>query len=116
LVANKPFDPKAGSFVLDYADFVLLVVNPSNGAMQVARRKDGKPDVVDPRESDYIHCVGRNTEEVIHPDEVMADNFVRCLARAKPKHRSEATPELVDAFEALLRTGNASAPARRCAF
>jgi hypothetical protein len=117
IFSKKPaYEPEAGNFVLDYADFTLLVVNPANGAMQVTRGKDGRLDTLGPGQTEYLHCVGRNTDEIIHPDEVMADNFVRVLARAEPSHPSEPTPALIDAFEALLRTGAAPEQARRCPF
>lgn len=114
LVASHPaFDPAVGTFVLDYVDFELLAVDTSSGAVRARRAPDGKLDFIHPAGSAYLRCVGRNTEEVIHPDEVIAESFVLVLARGASGQEEEQAPSpgLVDDLESLLRTGESKAPA-----
>jgi hypothetical protein len=94
LLSKRPgYDPELGDSVLAYLQFKLIVVAPAKG----------QPRMIEP-DDDYLRCVGRNSEEVFHPDEIMADNFVRVLARADRTRAMEPTPELVDDLESLLRT------------
>jgi hypothetical protein len=105
LSKRSGYDPELGNSVIAYFQFKLVVVAPSSGQLHM----------LDPDDA-YLRCVGRNSEEVFHPDEIMADNFVRVLARADPRHSAEPTPELVDDLESLLRAGKPPAPKARCRF
>ena len=40
----------------------------------------GRPQLLDPRPtSGYLDQVGRNTGYIIHPDEILAENFVKLI-------------------------------------
>jgi hypothetical protein len=55
--------------------------------------------VIDPtREPAFLAQVGRNTDYLIHPDEILADNFVR-LVFADPQVR---TPQILEQMRHIL--------------
>ncbi|QDU92833.1 hypothetical protein [Lignipirellula cremea] len=89
---------KPGGF-FRYLLFRMLSMEQKNGVWQV-RQKDGKPVVFDPvKLSAYTDKVGRNTRYLIHPDEILADNFV-LLVREQPDVES---PQVLESLRKLLK-------------
>lgn len=75
----KQYDAKKGGRLFDYLTFRLLVVDKTGGKWR-ARMKDAQPVVLDPKTIDsYFDQIGRNTNYIWHPDEILADNFVHLV-------------------------------------
>ena len=79
LLANGPrFNPnESGASLDDY--FRLLVVNPV-GTGWAPQLVAGHPRLLKPEATQgWFEQIGRNTRYTIHPDEILADNFVRLI-------------------------------------
>ena len=88
---------KKGS-MFGYLTFRLLAVENDGGRWQ-ARLVRGEPVVIDPKkEPAFFEKIGKNTNYVIHPDEILADNFVHLVLGTKDL----ATPRIVDEMRAAL--------------
>lgn len=60
-------------------DFRLMIVEEANGNF-APKLEGGEPVLLTPREgADYMQKIGRNTGYIIHPEEVLADNFALML-------------------------------------
>jgi hypothetical protein len=80
LLATGPtFNPnERGASPFDY--FRLLVVKPE-GTNWVAQQVAGRPRLLRPADTTgWFEQIGRNTGYTIHPDEILADNFVRLIS------------------------------------
>lgn len=81
---------------------LLLVAPDSAGRWRLDPRQRGQ-NFVHPRDVDgFWQQVGRNTEYIIHPEEILADNF-SLLIQGK---RDVPSPEILDRLDAALRAGN----------
>ena len=79
LLATGPsFNPnERGASPYNY--FRLLVVKP-DGTNCMAQRVAGRPRLLRPAETTgWFEQIGRNTGYTIHPDEILADNFIRLI-------------------------------------
>lgn len=99
LYANAPqYDARRGGSIFQYLTFRLLVLEQHGGQWRVAER-NGKSLVIDPKTVPmYFEKIGKNTNYVIHPDEILADNFVHLVLETKQL----ATPRVVEAMKQLL--------------
>lgn len=71
------FDPNQLGALEDY--FRLMVVTNADGRWS-PRLVDGSPELLKLSEvNGFFQQVGRNTSYIIHPDEILADNFVRLM-------------------------------------
>jgi len=95
----KAYDAKTGGTFFRYVTFRLLVVDQVNGKWQ-PRMKDAQPVVLDPAKVTSFHDqIGKNTNYIIHPDEILADNFVYLIQRSK----NLATPRVVEQMAEVLK-------------
>jgi len=71
------YDLKEGGDLFNYLTFRLLVIEMAQGQWHFARSGDGVPILL-PAEQvpGYFDKIGRNTGYVIHPEEILAENFV----------------------------------------
>lgn len=94
LVASvERFDPTAGGTLFKYLQFRLLEVEPGEGGAWRVKLVDGQPRLTDPKSLDEYHQkIGKNTGYIIHPDEILADNFLY-LVMGREKL---PTPEIVE--------------------
>lgn len=82
LIAKSDYDPEGSSSLFAYLSFKLL---------QVKRENNGWcPDIVDeepvfhsPKNADFQRQIGRNTGYIIHPEEILADNFALIMTDGK---------------------------------
>jgi hypothetical protein len=94
----KDYDAKAGGSFFRYATFRLLVVDQVEGKWQ-PRLKDGQPVVLDPAKvENFREQIGNNTNYILHPDEILADNFVHLVQGAK----NLPTPRIVEQMSKVL--------------
>ncbi len=89
---------KAGGSLFKYLTFRLLALEP-DGDHWRPKLENGEPVFLDPREQpDYARQIGGNTGYIIHPDEILADNFV-LLVRGEGEVK---TPRILEEMSAVL--------------
>ena len=92
------FDPQHGTSLFNYLTVRLLVLENRDGKLQVAMKGE-QPVVLDPRKVDsFFEQVGRNTDYIMHPDEILADNFVHLVL----KRPNLQTPRIVEQMAKVL--------------
>jgi hypothetical protein len=70
------YDPARGGSLFSYLDFKLLLLANDNGTRRAAI-ENGMPVLVEPAEvPGFGEQIGGNTKYIIHPEEILADNFV----------------------------------------
>ena len=98
LTDRDDFDPRRNK-LFDYLQFRLLVVHRVDERWQPKLDEDGVPVLIDGRaNTSYREKIGRNTEYIIHPDEILADNFVHLLMQTKDLK----SPEIVEKMRDIL--------------
>jgi len=94
----KAYDAQKGGSLFTYLTFRLLVVEQRDGKWQAVFH-DEQPTVVDPRKlPGFYEKIGKNTGYIIHPDEILADNFIY-LVTGKQKLE---TPHIVEQMGRIL--------------
>jgi hypothetical protein len=97
--STKDYDAKRGGSFFQYRTFRLMLVERKNDRWQPMLH-DSEPIVVDAKkEPAFYEKIGKNTNYVIHPDEILADNFVRLVM----EDRDLMTPRIVDEMRMTLR-------------
>jgi hypothetical protein len=99
LYSTKPkFDPALGGPFFKYLTFRLMVVEPHGEGWRGSLR-NGEPWLVSPNEvADYGRQIGANTGYIIHPDEILADNFVHAVNDAQQLR----SPQIVEGLRKVL--------------
>jgi len=88
---DAKYRPQPGDSLFRYLEFRLLVIDVRDGKSEV-RLADGQPILIDPRSSQsFQKQIGQNTGYIIHPDEILADNFMHLVVGTQ----GLKTPELV---------------------
>jgi hypothetical protein len=94
----KDFDAGSKRTMFSYLTFRLLVVEKSGGRWQ-PRLVQGEPVVIDPKkEPSFQEQIGKNTNYIIHPDEILADNFVHLVMGTKMLQ----TPRIIEEMRSAL--------------
>lgn len=97
--ATTEFDPQQKRGLMEYVTFRLLVLEQNTGKLTPALMENGQAIVVDPKKTpSFFEQVGKNTNYIIHPDEILADNFIKLVMG----DQNIATPRVVDAMAKLL--------------
>jgi hypothetical protein len=92
------YDVAQGGELFRYLVFKLLEVEKAAGRWQ-PRLMAGKPRLLEvPEVSGFYERVGRNTDYIIHPDEILAENFVK-LIRCET---NVATPRVLEQMGSRL--------------
>jgi hypothetical protein len=74
--AVEHYNPTRGGTLSSYMQFKLMVLENTGGVRRPAL-VNGKPTLLKPNSvPGFIEQVGRNTSYLIHPEEILADNFV----------------------------------------
>lgn len=88
---SEKYDPERGGDFFQYLQFVFLRMN--------AKEASGEPVFMRPNEVSGFHeQIGKNTNYIIHPEEILADNF-RFLILEKKDVKS---PEVLEKLSAAL--------------
>lgn len=96
IAGAEKYDTRRGGNIFDYLTFKLMPVQlsdtpPANG--------EASPRLLDIREvSGYLEKVGRNTQYLVHPEEILAENFVLLLM----EERSVPSPEIIQKMREVL--------------
>jgi hypothetical protein len=94
------YDAKRGGEFFSYLEFKLLLVERRADGTAVPLTADGQqPKLVGLQEvSGFFEEVGRNTGYIIHPEEILADNFVLLVL----EKRDVPSPEVLEKIETIL--------------
>lgn len=93
------YDPKRQR-LFDYLQFRLMAVYRASGTWRPLLM-DGQPQLIDGRHSEsYRERIGENTNYIIHPDEILADNFVHLVMRTSDLK----SPEIVEQMRSILQS------------
>lgn len=78
IYASAPkYDVQKGGEFFRYLVFKLLVIEKTADQYHFKKTSDGQPILLDVREvPDYFNKIGTNTNYIIHPEEILAENFV----------------------------------------
>ena len=97
----EKFDASIGHDISDYWMLRLMVLRQSDQPDRMeARLRDGAPVLLSVAEvSGFFEQVGRNTAYIIHPEEILADNFALMLS-GQSVDSPEILPRLRQAFDA----------------
>jgi len=105
---TKEYDEKRGGEFFDYLQFEFLLLETTNAADPATAAYDDRqirlagPDDI----SGFYEQVGRNTDYIIHPEEILADNFSLLVLGAE----DIPSPEVVRDIRKIL--DNARTPRR----
>jgi len=99
--SHEKYDPNTGRGLFDYLNFRLMAVEPKgDDETFVPVLNKGEPVLLEVASVPaYYDRIGRNTDYIIHPEEVLADNFVLLVQEKK----DVKTPALLDKLRAALR-------------
>ena len=96
--SEQNYDAEKGGSFFRSMQFRLLVIERSGDRWQPAL-KDQQPELLDPKKTPaYQERIGGNTGYIIHPDEILADNFMHLVLRTA----TLPTPKIVDDMRTLL--------------
>lgn len=97
----EKFDPQAGGSLFKYLQFRMLVVERAAGGEWTAKLDNAKPELLNPKEiDDFQRQIGRNTGYIIHPDEILADNFAHLVLGKEGLPNPEILERMRQAFSA----------------
>jgi len=100
IASPDAYDASSGRSLFQYMQFKLLVIERVNDHWQAAEQA-GKPRLLEPSELDsYRSQIGRNTGYIIHPDEILADNFAHLVMQTKDL----PNPTIIDRMQQRLLT------------
>lgn len=99
IFSNEPYNIIKNGDFFDYIEFRLLGVNiKKNNSIPIY--KDGKLLLFKPEEiHDFFNKIGTNTNYIIHPEEILAENFVLMLNEVK----TIKTPEIVNKMRKIFK-------------
>lgn len=98
LYATSDYDVATKKSFFAYLTFRLMVVEKKQGRW-VASEKDGRAVVIDPKKSkNFREQIGDNTNYIIHPEEIMADNFMHLVMGRK----NLPSPQIVEGLRRVL--------------
>ncbi|MEQ8785706.1 MAG: hypothetical protein RIC55_05385 [Pirellulaceae bacterium] len=94
IASSEQYEPGAERGFFKYLQFRLMEVQPHEGGF-APKRNDGEPVLREPQDADdFFEQIGRNTRYIIHPDEILADNFVHLVK----KSGNLDTPRIIEAM------------------
>jgi hypothetical protein len=96
---RERYDPKSGGEFFAYLVFKLMVITNANGTWEPLLVQ-GQPQLLDPQQvQGFFEQVGRNTGYIIHPDEILAENFVSLLNG----ETNLPSPMIIEGMRSVLR-------------
>lgn len=107
LAAPPAYDPKKGGEFFSYLSFKLLIVELNSAGVPSASFADSRPILLDLKDTHgYFDQVGQNTNYIIHPEEILAENFVLLVNKAK----SVKSPEVLTKIKKVLLSSQPDQP------
>jgi hypothetical protein len=104
------YDVRRGGRFFNYLTFKLLLVERADDSDAVTPLYDGgQPRMIDAGQaSGFFEQVGNNTRYIIHPEEILADNFVILVLG----RRHVPSPEIVEKMKKVFEANRPAAPNR----
>ena len=97
--SSSHYDLKRGGEFFDYLVFKFLVLT-NDGGRWAPQMRAGHPQLIEPGEArGFYEQVGRNTDYVIHPDEILAVNFTHLVYG----RTNLPTPRIVTEMDRVLK-------------
>ncbi|HEY0479504.1 MAG TPA: hypothetical protein VGD37_18420 [Kofleriaceae bacterium] len=94
----------------------LELAQDAAGAWQPVRDGSGALVAHDPGATPFAACYGQNTDEIVHPDEIVADSFALLVMGDFPGRPKVRTPALLDDLAAVISDGAKHLPELRCRY
>jgi hypothetical protein len=92
---TEKYDPAVGGEFFNYLEFEFLLMESKGGSAA----KSSRPKLAAPQElSGFEEQVGKNTNYVIHPEEILADNFALLVLG----QQDVPSPEILHKMKAIL--------------
>lgn len=83
--STSKYDVTKGGEFFRYLKISLLVIEKEGDMWRYKRNSNGEPILLELQDvPDYFNRIGSNTNFVIHPEEIIADNFVLVVQGTKP--------------------------------
>ena len=103
LISNKPYYSSSIPTFFAYLKFDLYPLETlNNGSALLVSDLVGNTVLPPEMQNDYFAHIGDNTQYVIHPDEIMADNFMLALQTAADQDYSQYSTEGKELIESVL--------------
>lgn len=94
----KQYDAAQGGSFFRYLTFRLLVVERKDGRLEPVLL-DKEAVVVDPKKiPEFFEKIGKNTNYIIHPDEILADNFIHLVMEDQDLPSPQIVTEMAAVF------------------
>lgn len=102
LSRSEAYDPDLGGEFFNYMQHKMIAVESKGGRwVSTATGAEGAPRLFDPHELEgFDEKIGRNTGYILHPDEILADNFVLLVTGVEP--RNVPTPRILEEMRRAL--------------
>jgi hypothetical protein len=99
--SSEKYDPRRGGEFFGYLQFQFLLVERNDDSATVTPIYDGQnPKLVSIEQvSGFYEQVGRNTGYIIHPEEILADNFALLVLQ----ERNVSSPLVIKKLEGILK-------------
>jgi hypothetical protein len=100
LSSEATYNVERGGEFFDYLTFVLMLVKKDAATGQISTAlNDGKPLLLPPQSTpDYLKQIGTNTKYIIHPEEILADNFALLVLG----EQNVPSPEILQKMKTIL--------------
>jgi len=104
--SSEKYDAKRRGEFFRYLQFRFLLVRRDNSTLAVSAIYDGlEPALVEMKHiSGFYEQVGRNTGYIIHPEEILADNF----ALPTLAQKNVRSPQILDDMRTILAANRAT--------
>jgi len=103
LISNKPYYSSSIPTFFAYLKFDLYPLETlNNGSALLVSDLVGNTVLPPEMQNDYFAHIGDNTQYVIHPDEIMADNFMLALQTVADQDYSQYSTEGKELIESVL--------------
>jgi hypothetical protein len=103
LLAKSPFNAASGGNLFSYLQFRLMELENVAGDRR-PKLVGGQPVLFDPADvAGYHEQIGRNTKYIIHPEEVLADNFVYLINGRRDLASPQVVAGMAEVFKAAAR-------------
>ena len=99
LLASSNYDENRGGRFFDYLGLYFIAVYEDGDKTIPLSVDDGYVIFTPNQVPDYLNIVGRNTNYIIHPEEVLADNFVLLVNNA----RNLPNMEIIEKMKLILK-------------
>jgi len=105
---TETYDTRRGGEFFNYLEFKLLLVERASDSDTVKPLYEGQqPRLIDAEQaSGFYEQIGNNTRYIIHPEEILADNFAFLVL----DRRNLPSPEITEKMRGILNTKRSAKP------